>query len=222
MDRHFYGGSRFPSCSPHDRSPRYAARLRTLAVTPALAAGVAAVLALALPAASASPQGGASATKRCARLAGELVRLTRHYPEGISRRVNASSTPVCFDFTGDGRGDVAFGILSGGTAGATHWAVFRGVAGADRRPSRRYRKVAERFSGSKTRVLRSGGRVGVQTPIYRASDANCCPTGGARRTLYRVERSRVAKVGSRRLTPEEAGQIAPSARGGSPRGRPGG
>jgi len=124
----------------------------------------------------------------------------------VSPGINASSTPVCFDFTGDGLGDVAFGILSGGTAGPTYWAVFRGVRTSSKRLSRRYRKVAERFSGSKTTLLRSKRLVAVQTPIYRADDANCCPTGGARRVFFRVERSRVVRVGSRRLTPREAGQ----------------
>jgi hypothetical protein len=147
------------------------------------------------------PVAGASATKRCARLAAKLVRLTRHYPVGMPPGIAASSTPVCFDFTGDGRGDVAFAIESGGTAGATYWAVFRAARTASRRLSRRYRKVAERFSGSHTRLLRNGRLLAVQTPIYKEEDANCCPTGGASRVLYRVERSRVVKVGSRRLSP---------------------
>lgn len=171
-------------------------------------------MAVSLPGAFAAPGAGASATKRCARLAADLVKLTRNYPSGISPRANASSTPICFDFTGDGRGDVAFGILSGGTAGPTNWAVFRGVRTASKRLASRYRKVAERSSGSKTRLLRSKALLAVQTPIYRGADANCCPTGGANRLLYRVERSRVVKVGSRKLSPREAGQLAPTVRGG--------
>ena len=169
-------------------------------------------LAVALPGASAAP--GAGASTRCSRLAAGLVKLTKHYPAGsISPRVNASSTPVCFDFTGDGLGDVAFGILRGGTAGPLHWAVFRGVRTSSKRLSSRYRKVAERFSGSKTRLLRSKSRLAVQNPIYKSDDANCCPTGGATRVYYRVEAARVVKVDSRKLSPDDAGQL-PTSRGG--------
>jgi len=176
--------------------------------TPTLVLGwTAAIAACFAIAVSAAARPGASATKRCAALAGELAKRTSHYPEGIERGVNVSSTPICFDFTGDGRGDVAFGILSGGTAGPTYWAVFRRVRTSSKRLSARYRKVAERFSGSKTRLLRRGRRLAVETPIYKREDGNCCPTGGATRALYRVERSRVVRVGTQTLTPQEAGQI---------------
>ena len=172
-----------------------------------LAGGALAVV-LWLPGASAAPGAGGSG-KRCDRLAAALVKRTKHYPEGaqVPEGVSAASTPVCFDFTRDGRGDVAFGILSGGTAGATHWAVFRGVQTSSRRLSRRFRKVAERYSGPKTRVLREGRLLGVQVPIYRREDPNCCPTGGAGRVLYRVRRTRIVRVGSRMLDPREAGQV---------------
>ena len=156
--------------------------------------------------ASATPRAKASATKRCASLAAQLVKRTRNFPSGLSRGFHASSTPVCFDFTGDGKRDVAFGILSGGTAGPTHWAVFRGVMTSSKRLSARYRKVAERFSGSKTRLLRRGRRLAVQNPVYRRGDGNCCPTGGATRVLYRVESARVVRIGSQTLSPHEAGQ----------------
>jgi hypothetical protein len=165
-----------------------------------LATGLALAM-MALPAAKASSNSHAAASKRCTRAAATLVKRTRHAPIGLPQGTNGSFSPICFDFTGDGRRDVAFAILSGGTAGATHWAVFRGVRTSSRRLSRRYRKVAERFSGSKTRLLRSGRLLVVQTPIYNQTDANCCPTGGANQVLYRVERSRVVKVSSRTIAP---------------------
>lgn len=177
--------------------------MRNFMLAIACAATTAALL---LVSASATPGTQASATKRCRALAAKLVKRTLHYPSGLRRGANASSTPICFDFTGDGRSDVAFGIESGGTAGPTYWAVFRAVSSSSKRPSVRYAKVAERFSGSKTRLLRRGRRLAVQTPIYRREDGNCCPTGGAWRVLYRVEKSRVVRVGAQRLNPREAGQ----------------
>jgi hypothetical protein len=77
----------------------------------------------------------------------------------------------------------------------------------------RYREVAERYSGSKTRPLREGRLPAVQVPIYRSDDPNCCPTGGAGRVLYQVRRTRVVRVSSRTLSPQEAGQVTPTARG---------
>ncbi len=173
--------------------------LRTLLIT--FTAAVAAAATAVAGAAGASTSADAAASKRCTRLAAKLVKLTRHAPSGLPRGANASFSPICFDFTGDGRRDVAFAILSGGTAGATHWAVFRGVRTSSSRLSRRYRKVAERFSGSKTRLVRSGRLLGVDNPIYKRDDANCCPTGGTSRVLYRVGRSGVVKVDSLRLAP---------------------
>ena len=157
--------------------------------------------------APASPPASPSVSKACKNLAGKLVRQTRIYKRNeLPPRVNAASTPVCFDLTGDGRKDVAFGILSGGTAGPTAWAVFRGVRTSSTRLARRYRKVTERNSGSKTLVLRRGSLLGVQNPIYKSEDANCCPTGGATRSLYRVRPSGVTLVRTVTLTPEQAGQ----------------
>jgi hypothetical protein len=174
----------------------------SLVLTCAATAGVALSCA-----ASAAPRAGASASRGCTKAAAALVKQTRTVGrDPMLRRINASSTPVCFDFTGDGRTDVAFGILSGGTAGPTSWAVFRGVKSSSKRPSQRYRKVAERFSGSKTRLLRHRREVVVQVPIYRNQDANCCPKGGATQTFYRVERSRVVRLRARKLSRREAGQ----------------
>ncbi len=197
-------GARTP---PGVQAPRfpYASAVGRLALLLSCAAMAAALLPAAAPAA---PRAGASATKRCTGLASKLVRLTRSYKRNPTLRgVDASSTPVCFDFTGDGRLDVAFGILSGGTAGPTDWAVFRGVKTSSKRLSARYRKIAERFSGSKTRLLRRKRQVVVQTPIYKREDANCCPTGGATRVYYRIERSRVVLLRTRTLSPREAGQV---------------
>jgi len=76
----------------------------------------------------------------------------------------------CFDFTRDRRTDIAASIASGGTAGDIAFVVFRASATGW--------KVALTGSGYKLGLARIGGDVVVTQPVYKANDANCCPTGG--------------------------------------------
>jgi hypothetical protein len=83
---------------------------------------------------------------------------------------------ICFDFTRDGRLDLAVSIASGGTAGDIGFVVFRGTATGWR--------VALTRGGYKLGLYRVGADlVGVQ-PVYRRNDPNCCPTGGFDHTRY--------------------------------------
>ncbi len=77
---------------------------------------------------------------------------------------------ICFDFTRDGRLDLAVSIASGGTAGDIGFAVFRGTASGWR--------VALTGSGYKLGLARVGGDLVETQPVYRKNDPNCCPTGG--------------------------------------------
>jgi hypothetical protein len=77
---------------------------------------------------------------------------------------------LCYDFTRDGRLDLAVTIASGGTAGDIGYVVFRGTAAGWR--------VALARNGYKVGLFRVGGDVVGSQPVYRKNDPNCCPTGG--------------------------------------------
>jgi hypothetical protein len=77
---------------------------------------------------------------------------------------------ICFDFTRDGRVDLAVSIASGGTAGDIGFVVLRRVPGGWR--------VALARDGYKVGLFRVGGDVVASQPVYRKNDPNCCPTGG--------------------------------------------
>jgi hypothetical protein len=77
---------------------------------------------------------------------------------------------ICFDFTRDGRIDLAVSIASGGTAGDIGYVVFRGTAAGWR--------VGLTGGGYKLGLARAGGDVVVTQPLYKRNDPNCCPTGG--------------------------------------------
>ena len=94
----------------------------------------------------------------------------------------------CFDFTRDGRTDIAASIASGGTAGDIGFVVFRASAAGW--------KVALTGSGYKLGLVRIGGDVVVTQPIYKANDANCCPTGGFDHRRFHWNGSRAVVVRS--------------------------
>ncbi len=79
-------------------------------------------------------------------------------------------TVICFDFTRDGRTDMAVSIASGGTAGDIAWILFTGSASGW--------KVAHTEGGYKLGLYRLGGDVATSVPVYKKPDPNCCPTGG--------------------------------------------
>jgi hypothetical protein len=91
--------------------------------------------------------------------------------DSVTRVDPASADQVlCYDFTRDGRLDLAVTIASGGTAGDIGYVVFRGTASGWR--------VALARNGYKVGLFRVGGDVVSSQPVYRANDPNCCPTGG--------------------------------------------
>jgi hypothetical protein len=78
----------------------------------------------------------------------------------------------CGDVTHDGAKDGIFTVLSGGTAGATHFGVFSGNSDTGGDPF-----IAYYDSGYKLGIDRvNSRRFDVQQPFYRKSDPNCCPT----------------------------------------------
>lgn len=109
-------------------------------------------------------------------LAGDPMRVEPYYV----------AEAICFDFTGDGRRDIAFTVWSGGTAGDIAWvALVRGARGWN---------VAVTDSGYKLGLRRIERDVVVTRPIYRRTDANCCPTGGFDHYAYRWNGKRFAFV----------------------------
>ena len=90
---------------------------------------------------------------------------------------------VCFDATGDRRIDMAVSVVSGGTAGDVGWLFFV--------PNGARWRVAGSGTGYKLGLFRSGAKLEIVQPVYRANDPNCCPTGGFDRTLYRWNGSRL-------------------------------
>jgi hypothetical protein len=71
----------------------------------------------------------------------------------------------CGDITNDGDADALFTVASGGTAGDTHFGVFRGDA------------LVLYRQGYKVGVARHNRRsFDTLQPHYRSNDANCCPS----------------------------------------------
>lgn len=141
-----------------------------------------------------SPSGDAAAS--CSAVANQLVKRTEVWsstPKDF-RRFVAPVDPICHDFTGDGRRDVAFPILSGGTGGAFKFAVFRGSPEGSK-------KVTERGYGSKTSLRRKGRRLNVLNPVYRKGDGNCCPSGGFEVRTFRFTRTKIVFVERQRIKP---------------------
>jgi hypothetical protein len=83
---------------------------------------------------------------------------------------------LCYDFTRDGRIDLAVTIASGGTAGDVGILVFRATP--------RGWAVALKRPGYKIGLFQLGGDVVSSQPIYKANDPNCCPTGGFAHDRY--------------------------------------
>jgi len=77
---------------------------------------------------------------------------------------------ICFDFTRDGRTELAVTIASGGTAGDIGWIVLaRTVHGW---------RFALGRSGYKIGLFRVGRDLVSSQPVYGKNDPNCCPTRG--------------------------------------------
>ncbi len=78
---------------------------------------------------------------------------------------------ICADLDGDGRTDMAFSVFSGGTAGDTAWVALRSTATG-------WKLVYRDLQDYKVALKRDGRDVVETTPVYRANDPNCCPSGG--------------------------------------------
>jgi hypothetical protein len=91
-------------------------------------------------------------------------------PDTVRVAPSSVNRVLCWDFTRDGRLDMAVTIASGGTAGDVGFAVFR------RTPTGW--AVALARNGYKLGLLQVGGDPVSSQPIYRKNDPNCCPTGG--------------------------------------------
>jgi hypothetical protein len=96
---------------------------------------------------------------------------------------------ICHDLTGDGVSELAVTVFSGGTAGDIAWVVFRRANG-------HWRVAFSQLHAYKVGLFRVNGDLVESQPIYRASDPNCCPSGGFRHrrfhwsgTTFRVVRT---------------------------------
>jgi hypothetical protein len=135
--------------------------------------GVPVVLAVAaLAGATTSAAQGAACSRAAANAAIRQVRP--HVPSLgdtplLVTAANADAL-ICFDFTRDGRTDLAVTVASGGTAGDIGWIVLR-------RTARGWRLALSR-GGYKVGVFRVGGDLVDSQPVYAKTDPNCCPTRG--------------------------------------------
>jgi hypothetical protein len=103
---------------------------------------------------------------------------------------------LCWDYTHDGRVDMAVTIYSGGTAGDVRFAVFRATPSGWR--------LALTRRGYKLGLFRVASDLVWSQPVYRKGDANCCPTGGFDHARWHWNGSRFVVVRSwrdRRFTP---------------------
>jgi hypothetical protein len=140
---------------------------------------LAALLALALPAAA-----GAKTTKACDR-AGDAARAALPDYASLTPYSSIGQT-LCFDFTGDGRRDLVITRWLGMNHGAHEWAAYV-------HEGSRYvmvRHMADCCSGKPRYALgvgirRRGTALEVSEPIFKKSDALCCPSGGLRIARWR-------------------------------------
>ncbi len=120
-----------------------------------------------------SAQGGHAAcgpaTARAA-IASTHLRLKLLADSAVPVAPGSADQVICFDFTRDGRIDIAVSIASGGTAGDVGFAVFRRTR-AGWRPGLT-------GAGYKLGLARVGSDLVESQPVYRKNDANCCPSGG--------------------------------------------
>jgi hypothetical protein len=153
----------------------------------ASAAAASAAPAVAAPCTVAQARAAVAAAKP--RIPGESGARVPVDPKSIDR-------VLCYDFTRDGRTDLALSVASGGTAGDVGWLVLQRTAGGWR--------LAIGQSGYKLGLFRVGDDVVISQPIYRKYDPNCCPTGGFAHDRYHWNGTRFALVRSyktKRYTP---------------------
>jgi hypothetical protein len=130
------------------------------------------LLALVLAAATTAPATHAPCGPATARAAVRATHLRMKTLGDSAQRIDPQSVDqvICFDFTRDGRTDVAATIASGGTAGDIGYVVFRATPAGW--------AVALKGGGYKLGLVRAGRDLVETQPVYRRNDPNCCPTGG--------------------------------------------
>jgi hypothetical protein len=128
----------------------------------------------------------ARCTEQTARdaIADTHLRLKLLGPDTTRVDPKSADQVLCFDFTRDGRLDLAVTIASGGTAGDIGFAVFRSTAAGWR--------VALATDGYKLGLFRVGGDLVSSQPVYRKNDPNCCPSGGFDHRRYHWTGTRFA------------------------------
>jgi hypothetical protein len=85
--------------------------------------------------------------------------------------------PTYADFTADGQQDVLVPIASGGTSGIVAFYVYSYHFGP-------LRAILARPDVYRVGLRHKKGDLVVDSPIYAANDANCCPSKIERRTLH--------------------------------------
>jgi hypothetical protein len=93
----------------------------------------------------------------------------------------------CHDLTRDGVDDMAATVFSGGTAGDIAWVVFRRSGGS-------WVLALKQLNLYKVGLFRLGGDLADTQPVYRATDPNCCPSGGFDHRRFHWNGSRFAVV----------------------------
>jgi hypothetical protein len=148
----------------------------------------AAILVLVAPAAALGRGGAgrpcgkpvAKAAIAAAKLPSDVKDAALHQPyAGIDRL-------FCFDFTRDGRPDIALTVFSGGTAGDTSWLAFRRVGTTLR--------LAKFARGYKVGLYRLDDDLATSQPVYLKDDPNCCPKGGFDHARFHWDGSKLARV----------------------------
>jgi hypothetical protein len=127
------------------------------------------VAAVAVTTSAASAAASCLSTAKSA-VAASKPRITNLAGEKSVVKPSELDTAICWDFTRDGRGDVAASVASGGTAGDVGWVVIV------RTPSGW--KFGHGDVGYKLGLFKVGNDVVVMNPVYKKNDPNCCPTGG--------------------------------------------
>jgi hypothetical protein len=148
----------------------------------------AAVAAAALAASVSAPAGAASCSRTPAKAAVAKAKPHIQSLANTSMLVTPAmvSEILCFDFTHDGKADLAVTVASGGTAGDIGWvALMRTKSGW---------KNVHSGSGYKLGLFRAGNDLVDSQPIYRKNDPNCCPTGGFDHQRWHWNDTRLLRV----------------------------
>lgn len=149
---------------------------------------------LVLLAAGVAPATGARRDAACSRAAATRAVVSSTLPKRWKEAVRGKYGPYegigslsCRDVTGDRAADLLLTFSSGGTAGDVAWAVFRRASGA-------WKLALTRLEVYKLALRVIGGDPVETIPVYRVSDANCCPTGGYDHTRWHWDGKRFVPI----------------------------